>query len=132
MRLLGLKWAGATPNTIAKSAAAIAATQAASGGWRQNPNLPEDAYATGQALYALHEAGGMPVTDPVYQKGVAYLLNTQHPDGSWHVRSRSPKFQPYFQSGFPHDHDQWISSAGTGWATMALALAVQPEQRASR
>src|SRR5688572_24209408 len=23
------------------------------------------------------------------------------PDGSWHVRSRALKFQPYFQSGFP-------------------------------
>jgi N-acyl-D-amino-acid deacylase len=38
------------------------------------------------------------------------------------VISRAVKFQPYFESGFPHGHDQWISSAGTAWAAMALAL----------
>jgi len=37
------------------------------------------------------------------------------------VRSRSPKFQPYFEGGFPYGHDQWISSMATGWATAALA-----------
>lgn len=132
MRLLGLKWSGATPNTIAKAADAVVARQSSNGGWSQNANLPEDAYATGQALYALNEAGGMAVTLPVYQKGVAFLLNTQLADGSWLVHSRAPKFQPYFQSGFPHDHDQWISCAGTAWAATALALAVQPNQRASR
>ena len=49
---------------------------------------------------------------------------TQLPDGSWHVASRAPKFQPYFQSGFPHDHDQWISSAATSWGAIALSYAV--------
>jgi hypothetical protein len=34
--------------------------------------------------------------------------------------------QPYFESGFPYGHDQWISAAGTSWATMALSLAVEP------
>jgi len=32
-------------------------------------------------------------------------------------------FQPYFDAGFPHGFDQWISAAGTSWATMALSLA---------
>jgi len=32
------------------------------------------------------------------------------------------RFQPYFESGFPHGKDQWISVAGTNWATMALTL----------
>jgi N-acyl-D-amino-acid deacylase len=32
-------------------------------------------------------------------------------------------FQPYFDSGFPHGFDQWISAAGTSWATLALSLA---------
>jgi len=32
-------------------------------------------------------------------------------------------FQPYFDAGFPHGFDQWISAAGTNWATMALSLA---------
>ena len=46
-------------------------------------------------------------------------VRAQAADGSWYVRSRAPKFQPYFQSGFPHDHDQWISAAATSWATAA-------------
>ena len=32
------------------------------------------------------------------------------------------KIQPYFESGFPYGHDQWISQAATAWATIGLAL----------
>ena len=83
---------------------------------------PSTAFATGRALVALQTAG-LPVSDGVYQKGVKYLLSTQQEDGSWFVRSRSMTFQPYFDSGFPHGFDQWISAAGTSWATLALSLA---------
>ena len=58
-----------------------------------------------------------------------FLLATQWPDGSWYVRSRAPKFQPYFESGFPFDHDQWVSSAATAWAVMALAPAIEKEKK---
>ena len=58
----------------------------------------------------------------------SFCCETQWPDGSWHVRSRAPKFQPYFQSGFPFDHDQWISSAGTAWAVLALAPAIEEKK----
>jgi hypothetical protein len=34
-------------------------------------------------------------------------------------------FQPYFDAGFPHGFDQWISAAGTSWATVALLQASQ-------
>ncbi|MCA9213895.1 MAG: hypothetical protein KDB27_12575 [Planctomycetales bacterium] len=49
-------------------------------------------------------------------------MSTAEDDGSWpwRVISRSVKFQPYFESGFPHGHDQWISAAATGWAATAL------------
>jgi hypothetical protein len=53
------------------------------------------------------------------------ILATQRADGSWYVRSRAPKFQPCFESGFPYGSDQWISSMATGWATTALALALE-------
>jgi hypothetical protein len=33
-------------------------------------------------------------------------------------------FQPSFDAGFPHGHNQWISSAATNWAAMALTLAL--------
>ena len=84
--------------------------------------MEPDAYATGQALYALHASGREPTTVP-YEKGVRYLLRTQLEDGTWFVRSRAFGFQPYFESGFPHGKDQFISAAATSWAAMALAYA---------
>jgi hypothetical protein len=96
------------------------------GGWSQLAKLDSDAYATGSVLVALHQAGGLPVKDEGYQRGLEFLLKNQRADGSWHIKTRSNPFQTYFESGFPHGKDQWISSAGTSWATIALALACQP------
>jgi hypothetical protein len=66
------------------------------------------------------------VGDNAYRRGVEFLLSNQFPDGAWHVRSRAIKFQPYFESGFPFGHDQWISTAATAWAAQAIALTLQP------
>jgi squalene cyclase len=129
--LMGLAWANAGSGVIERAARSLAATQRADGGWSQLASMPSDAYATGQALYALNAAGRVPTSDPAYQKGVRYLLNTQEPDGTWYVKSRSIWIQPYFESGFPYGHHQWISAAGTSWAAMALSLAAEP-QRISR
>jgi len=128
-QLLGLKWAGAEPRVITRLAKELLLQQGPDGGWSQNAFLSSDAYATGQTLYALHQAGAIEPSDKAYQRGVIYLLNTQLADGSWHVKSRALKFQPYFQSGFPHEHDQWISSAGTAWAATALALGLPSAQK---
>jgi ankyrin repeat protein len=123
--LLGLAWANAAPAAIDRAARALAATQREDGGWNQLPSMGSDAYATGQALYALSAAGKTPVDGPIYRKGIEYLLRTQAADGSWHVKTRSIWAQPYFDSGFPYAHDQWISSAGTAWASMALSMTVE-------
>jgi len=131
-RLLGLAWAKADPKVIQNAARDLIATQRSDGGWAGLPHLSSDAYATGLALVALHDAANMPVKDPAYQRGIKYLLSTQLEDGSWHVRSRAHGFQPYFESGYPHGHDQWISNIGAGWATMALSSALEPARRASR
>ena len=128
LRLAGLAWAGAPHDTLAAVARSLASRQRPDGGWSQNANLASDAFATGESLWALAGSGMMGAGDPAYQRGVRFLMDTQWPDGSWYVRSRAPKFQPYFQSGFPFDHDQWISSAGTGWAVMALVPAIQQEK----
>jgi squalene cyclase len=120
-RILGLVWADASPASMAPAALSLARAQRADGGWSQLPTLESDAYATGQALVAL-QATGMKTTDEVYERGAAFLLKTQLADGSWFVKSRVETFQPYFESGFPHGHDQWISAAGTSWAITALAL----------
>ena len=76
------------------------------------------------SLFALAEAGGISPEHPAYKKGTAYLLSTQRADGSWYVKSRAVKFQPYLDGGFPYEHDQWISAMATGWATAALTLAL--------
>lgn len=122
-RLWALKLAGAAPEEVRNAAEALRGTQREDGGWSQLPDLPSDAYATGSALVALARAGDLPPSDPAYTKGVAFLLKTQAEDGSWHVVSRSKPFQPYFESGFPYEKDQWISCAGTAWAVWALSLA---------
>jgi hypothetical protein len=57
---------------------------------------------------------------------VQYLLKAQQEDGSWFVQSRAMAFQPYFDAGFPHAYNQWISAAGTSWAVIALSYANGP------
>jgi ankyrin repeat protein len=119
-QLLGLAWAGGNEEPIRKAAHELLAEQRPDGGWAQLPSLESDAFATGQALVALQETGAVEANDPAYKRGVRFLLDAQLGDGSWYVKSRSLPFQPYFESGFPHGHDQWISAAATNWAAMAL------------
>lgn len=124
MQLLGLGWTGlrAQNVTLRKFISELLREQRPDGGWAQLSTLESDPYATGQALVALREAGGLAVTSLAYRRGVRFLLNTQREDGSWYVRTRAIPLQPYFESGFPYGRDQWISAAATNWATMALAL----------
>lgn len=122
--LLGLAWGGAKPDP--EAAHGLMALQRSDGGWSQLPGLDSDAYASGQALYALLEAAEIPGTHPGVQKGVTFLLRSQAGDGSWHVKSRAIWLQPYFESGFPYGRDQFISTAGTAWAALALAAAQSP------
>lgn len=129
MQMVGVHWAGARIDAHAK---ALLAQQHADGGWSQNRYLASDAFATGETLWALHEAGALQSSDPAYRHGVEFLLRTQFPDGSWYVRSRAPKIQPYFQSGFPFAHDQWISSAATAWDVLALAPSMEKEKSEKR
>ena len=53
-------------------------------------------------------------------RGVRYLLATQRADGSWYVATRAVPVQAYFDTGFPHGRDQFISAAATNWAVQAL------------
>lgn len=126
MQLFGLRSSDASKSEIAPIAKRLIQEQRADGGWAQIPTRDSDAYATGQALVALNEAGALSVKDPVYRRGVSYLLRTQAQDGSWHVTTRlvapvelSP---PPFDFKFPYDDDYVISIFGTEWATQALLL----------
>jgi hypothetical protein len=102
--------------------------QLAGGGWAQKAGMKPDAYATASVLVALNKAGGMSAEQERWKKGVEYLLKTQQPDGSWHVASRAKPVQEYFESGFPHGKDQFISAFATGWATKALLILVLHEE----
>jgi ankyrin repeat protein len=126
-QLFGLAWAGVKPDNgfIKRGVRELLAEQRTDGGWAQLPMLASDAYATGQVLLAFKQAGAIRVTDPAYKRGIEFLLKTQLEDGSWYIRSRSVPLQPYFEGGFPHGNEQWISAAGTNWAAMALADAMR-------
>ena len=89
--------------------------------------MTSDAYATGTVLAALLRDGSKQA-DPSIKRGVDYLLDSQLEDGSWHVVTRATPFQPYFETGFPHEKDQFISTTATGWATIALTLTL-PEAK---
>jgi ankyrin repeat protein len=123
MKLLGLKWGGASASAIAQAAAGLAKAQLADGSWGGNPRLAGDAFSTGFALFALNEGAGWKAQDQRMEAGAKWLRATQKEDGTWYVKSRAPKFQPYFESGFPYGHDQWISSAATAWAVAGLSSA---------
>ena len=123
-RLRALRVAGATDADIRVAAQELIQTQRADGGWAQLADVESDAYATGTALVALHQTGGLATGDETYRKGLRFLLAKQMEDGSWHVQTRSKPIQSYFESGYPHGKDQFISISAASWATTALALAL--------
>lgn len=123
-RLRALKAVGGDADDLREAIISLRKAQRPDGGWSQLDSLPSDPYATGSVLAALNEVGNVNVTSRTYRRGLSYLLRTQQADGSWFVKSRSKPFQPYYESGFPHEKNQFISSASTAWATTALALAL--------
>ncbi len=132
LQLLALSAADVGKDAAKKVADSLLAQQRSDGGWAGNPNLGSDAHSTGVALHALRESGFLSAAGLAHRRGVQYLRSTQYPDGSWYVRSRAAGFQPYFQSGFPFEHDQWISAAATGWAAEALARSIESPEAGLR
>ncbi|HEY4362719.1 MAG TPA: ankyrin repeat domain-containing protein [Bryobacteraceae bacterium] len=132
-QLLGLKWSGAAPATLAPLAQALLQTQQPDGGWNSLEGRPSDAYSTGQALVALDEAGVTAHLDA--SRGIDYLLKTQARDGTWHVPTRlhppAPLSPDYFESNYPYAHDQFLSALGASWAVMAFARALGPARQAA-
>lgn len=126
-QLLGLWWSQASRDVIVNATSELLKKQQPDGGWRQTATGTSDAYATGQALFALHQAGEVATKHIAYRKGIAYLRMIQQSDGSWLVKTRSKPIQKYFESGFPHGKNQFISISGTAWATMALLLTLDED-----
>lgn len=118
-RLMGLAWADAGKSEIERAGRDLLAMRDVSGAWPQLAGYPADAYSTGESIFALHEAG-LAAPEPAYR----FLLSTQAGDGTWRVHTRmlSPAdvSPPYFTTGFPYGKDEYLSYAGSVWATMAL------------
>ena len=87
------------------------------GGWGQIKDLPSDAYATGQALYALNLLG-VKNNHTAVQRGVAYLIAGQKEDGSWPMTSRAQPGASPFKNPVP------ITYFGSAWATLGLMRTV--------
>jgi hypothetical protein len=88
--------------------------QNADGGWSQTQDMASDAWATGQALYALGNAG-IKADEPVITRAHALLVKTQRDDGSWPMTSR-----PVKPGGEGCKSLIPITGAGSAWAILGL------------
>ena len=102
----------------AKAIGELAALQPPNGGWAQLPHMQPDAYSTGEALVALHDAGGIATSDPRWQKGLRYLLSTQDDQGVWHVHTRM--ISPGRTIGFRALASSLILRTSTPWSPATL------------
>lgn len=85
------------------------------GGWSQTTDMASDAWATGQALYALASAGAHP-DDPAIARGREFLMATQRDDGGWTMTSR-----PMQPDGKGSNSLIPITGGGSAWAVIGLA-----------
>lgn len=110
------------PSEILRNAAQdLLNQQQNDGGWSQTKSMTSDAYATSTVLFALLRYGNLDSKATLnIQRGIHYLIHSQLPDGTWHVVTRAKGFQPYYESGFPHGKDQFLSIGASSWAVMAL------------
>ena len=122
--LRALDYLDAPTESIRPFATDLLEAQRTDGGWGQTDAMESDPYATATALVGLIRTGQTDRNQAAFGKGISYLLKQQTAQGSWHVKSRSKPFQKYFETGFPHEKDQFISTSATAWATIALLLAL--------
>ena len=92
----------------------IKARQNDDGGWSQTADMVSDAWATGQALYALAHAG-IKSDDPAVARARAFLATTQNEDGSWTMTSRPSKTGDTGAKNLVP-----ITGAGSAWAVLGL------------
>lgn len=125
-RLRTLVLARAPAESVQAAVDQLLKVQRDDGGWAQTDDMTSDAYATGTVLATMlaHKEASLP--DSAVDAAVDYLLNSQLDDGTWHVVSRADAFQEYYESGFPHGEDQFISIAASSWAAMALLRSLSP------
>jgi len=106
-----------SPEAVAALLKETLGKQNPDGGWAWAMGGPSDAYATGQALYALGVAGGG--TEAIV-KARGYLLTTQEKDGSWTVAPKlisDPKSTDTRVEKIVPIYRYW----GTAWAVIGLS-----------
>ncbi len=133
-RLNALLYSDSKHASMDESLHALISKQRGDGGWGQKDDMATDAYATGSAIMAIvnyQAVSGISEQTTIQSilKGVAYLLENQLDDGTWHVSTRAKPVQEYFESDFPHGKDQFISIAATAWSTLALLHAIKPNDQ---
>ena len=79
---LGATGVGSSDDILQKLAKRVTSRQAQDGGWGFTTGADSNAFATGQALYALRVAG-FTDRDAVLQRGTAWLIAHQAQDGGW-------------------------------------------------
>ena len=85
--------------------------QNADGGWSWlRTNQTSDAFATGQALYALGQTGNQ--KNPAVQRAWQFLLRTQDADGGWDVPQNAINTRPRKLNVYP----LW----GSAWAAIGM------------
>jgi squalene-hopene/tetraprenyl-beta-curcumene cyclase len=94
--------------------------QNADGSWSWAKGWRSDAFATGQALYALSKTG-LARDDPAVARGVKFLLDGQRPNGSWYAPTKKPTAKDNPIAVY------W----GSAWATIGL-LQTLPEEPAKK
>lgn len=95
----------------------------ADGGWSQAKDMASDAWATGQALYALAHAGLEP-GEPAIARAQAFLIKSQRDDGSWPMKSRPTK-----PGGEGANSLVPITGAGSAWGVLGLVRSSRTRER---
>jgi hypothetical protein len=117
MRLVLWKELGRPAEEWEPLARRIKQRQNADGGWSQANGMASDAWATGQALYALAHASikSNETNEPAIARAQDFLIKTQRADGSWPMTSR-----PATPGGSGATSLIPITGAGSAWAVLGL------------
>src|SRR5579871_3650698 len=120
LRLLVEVQAGKRGKGVASGIKDLLKRQNPDGGFGPTRDLPGDAYATGQALYALSLAGVRNNRAEI-ERARAFLISSQRPDGSWLMVPRAHPGKTPFKNPAP------IIYFGSGWATLGLLRSMPTE-----
>lgn len=114
LRLVLCQRLGHSKKKLEPLVARILANQNDDGGWSQTDDMTSDAWATGQALYAIAHAG-LRRDNCSIQRAHQFLADSQRDDGSWPMTSRPTK-----PGGEGSTSLVPITGAGAAWAVMGL------------